>query len=752
MGNSLTLRGQGQSSGDKGSRYTDSAHWERVSAWCQHRLGLEDADINSLWYERLGQAAEHHIPLATAKSTTSRYYTMIRYRQWQRGQRIADIAELFYTRALMGPFRMGEKPSWLCHRGLSRMHARPGLWDDTSMVEANQALEHAERALHEADCEEASPKATGAEIQDLHFLAGDCATAAGDLLRAADYYERASQDDGTNQATHGKLKCLKTRLRLARSKQTKTNTDKAREMLLATMAGAQQARSTTVVAIWKRIALEDDRVDLIGQIFTFGRGDRRLFEGFADTMQVAIDEYRLAQSRTNSSSVVVQDELGSFAENEALGILLYYRGIASYKYQVPEDSGEDDRIDQALESWRGCRKTLVNIGGRNALKARADASAELAKHYFQQFLERYRTLSADSERSKVLQKMFLQNTNSPLYKLLELDESSSHSSYSDPAALLAAAYHLMEDFEHSKCMLRRWLKPALDILDDNIPENDVEGIAMIGRIMANHGHLEDQAIAMSLLGQPDLVSNALSFEIEDIIGGDVNDKTRMLDDVTRLAAKIVRLVKSQIPDVSQQRRRIKAAVNHVESLMTEAAGQDYLTATGGAMCDVGNGDPRESVVLDSHVSTARRLVHDRLADLEQKHTPELDPRAFQSGWTWTCDGCSADGQHCRNVLSFDRELYRCIYCQSKDFCAECLERLRHDDNTSAIIRACSPGHSWMKFEPWGTDLYRGLGAKTLQVPSLRLLDKTSMIWEICYTNSQEITLEDWKKSLAAKCA
>lgn len=750
MGNSLTLCDQGLSSVDKGIPYTDRAHWERVSAWCQNRLGLEDADVNSLWYERLGQAVEHHIPLPPSKATT--YGLMKWYGPWQKAQRIANIAEYYYTRALMGPSRMGEKPSWLCHRGLSRMHARPSMWDHGGMVEANKALEHAKRALHEAYREEASPKATRAEIGDLNFLAGDCATAAGDLLLAAYYYERASRDDGTNQATHGKLKCLKARLRLARSKQTKTNTDKAREMLLATMAGEQQARSTTAVAIWKRIALEDDRDDLIGQIFTFGRGDTRLFDGFVNIMQVAIDGYTPAQSQTHSSSAVVQDDLSSFAENEALGILLYYRGIASCKYQVPAASGDNNNIDQALKSWRGCREILVNVGGRNALKARADASAELAKHYFQEIRELYQSLNADSERSKTMQEILLQNTNSPLCRLRELDKSSSRASYSDTAALLAAAYHLIEDTKRSKRMLTRWLKPALDILNDDIPENDVEGIAMIARIMANHGHLKDQAIAMSLLGQPDLVSNALSFDIEDIIGVDANDKDRRLDYVTRLAERIVRLVKSQVPDVSQQGRRIKVAVNHVESLMTEAARQDCFTAAGGAMRDVGNGDPRESVVLDPHVSTARRLVHDRLADLEQKHTPKLNPRAFQSGWTWSCDGRASDGQHCRNVLSFDRALYRCIYCRSKDFCMDCLQRLRQDDNTSAIITACSPDHSWMKLEPWGTDRYRGLGAKILQVPILTRLADDPMIWEICYAESREITLEDWKRELAAKCA
>lgn len=622
------------------------------------------------------------------------------------------------------------------------------------MVEPEKALEDAKRALQEADCEEASPKATEAEVVDLHLLLADCAKAAGDLSQAADHYDQASRKGDTIQATRGKLECLKARLRLVGSKKTKANTERAREVLLATIAPPQEAGSVseTVVTIWRRLALEDDRDNLIGQIFTFGRHDPRLFEGFLETVQVAIDgAHTPAQSRTHSSAVV-EDEFRSFAEQEALGVLLYYRGIASHAYQVPDNVANEDRISQASKSWRFCRKTLGDVGGRNALNARADATAELSKHYFQRALERF---EIDSERTEVAEGV-LQNASGPLDKLRELDESSFHASYSDPAALLGAAYHRMGDSERCTNMLTRWLKPSLDILDDDMPENDVEGIVMIYRIMANHGHPEDTVIALSLLGQPDLVSEALSFEIEDIhIGGDDIDKTRMLDDVTQLARDIIQVVKAQIPDASQQTRRIKAAVNSVQSLLTEAASQDCSPTVGGVpRRNVGEGDPRESVLLDTHMATARRLVHDRLTELEQRHTREVDRRAFQSrmGKIWACDGRSFDGQRCPNILDFDRQIYHCMYCWSKDFCAECFQRLRHDDKTSAIITACSPGHSWVIFPPCGKDFYRGLGAKILKIPSLKPLAHDPRVLEICFAEGQEITLEYWKESLATKCS
>ncbi|KAI1631029.1 hypothetical protein F4809DRAFT_646822 [Biscogniauxia mediterranea] len=197
----------------------------------------------------------------------------------------------------------------------------------------------------------------------------------------------------------------------------------------------------------------------------------------------------------------------------------------------------------------------------------------------------------------------------------------------------------------------------------------------LGVLHALHGDKnqarENVAIALSLLGQPDLVTEALCFEIKDIVDKDSEDKQKLLDMVTKLAKETVKVVRIQVSDVWEQHQGMEAAKAHVDAHM--AAAQKANVPEPGPM-------------------VAHRLLQTRLSDLVQFHTPKRNSRDFR--WVIECDGRTPDGKMCKNERDFEKGLYHCTYCSSRDFCRDCLEHLR--DPKSDLITVCNPKHRCVK--------------------------------------------------------
>ncbi|PKX94265.1 uncharacterized protein P174DRAFT_420819 [Aspergillus novofumigatus IBT 16806] len=101
--------------------------------------------------------------------------------------------------------------------------------------------------------------------------------------------------------------------------------------------------------------------------------------------------------------------------------------------------------------------------------------------------------------------------------------------------------------------------------------------------------------------------------------------------VRNLAKDTVQAAKTQVPDARQQVQRIKAARAYAETLTKP----------------------------ESH-------------DTDKKtHTPTVN--LDELGFTWYCDGRTADGVGCNNGAGFENELYHCVYCSACDFCRDCLD-------------------------------------------------------------------------------
>ncbi|ROV93591.1 hypothetical protein VMCG_08093 [Cytospora schulzeri] len=623
------------------------------------------SDTNDIDWDDVSSWCQDYLGLSDSELDSLWYERLAKAAYSQSSE--TEIVISLYKRALKKA-----KPSWLCHRGLGETH-----FDQDQIPEA---ILEVELALKEAKGEGAAPKPEENDIVDMHLLLGDYAYKAA-------YFEKSAE--------HYILVCKRA----------------TRTLLQSTLAG--EDGTGRMVSVLKMAARDYDHDAIFSKMFSVAKGDPTLLREIVRAMETATVK--------SAPDEDYKHEDDRYAEDESRGVLLYYRGVAAYTYNVPPEG--TNPISEALKLWMECREQLSDVGGFNSFVTRQAATTDLAKHYFQSML--------DSQ------------------KLDHVDELSKLANSSiDPDGFLGALYALRGEEAQSKAVLLSRMKDALQILSDDIPENDIIGFIQVFNTLSQYHDFTNAAIALSMMGQQDLVTEALSFEAEDIIEDDFVDKQPVLDMVTKLANKIIKVAKTQVPDSSRQIQRIEAAKLHIDTLLAS-------TKIKSEMVEIGDNETKESVghiddeptVPVPQVAIAHRLLHTRLSALQQKHTPKVDvPRSSRF-----CDGRTADGKHCKNRADFENDFYHCIYCSNRDFCGDCLKRLC-DPKSCTDITACNSKHRWLKIPPLGRDMYVGLWAKSVQVPSeVRPMNGDRRVLEICYAKDgigQDVTVEAWKQAIA----
>ncbi len=707
---------------DPASSGSDEINWDRLSVWCQGFLDLPDSELNSLWYERLAEAASS---------------------QYSKGETVISLYQRATAKA---------SPSWLCHKGLGKAHfdmsQEEGATDQAELA-LKEAITQVELALKEAGREAATPKPEEKDIVDLHLQLGEYAYEAGDIEKAVMCYLYACKSEDAEQARKGQMGHLKARLDFPNMEE--------RRQVLHTMLG--QDGENGMVSILKAVARDDDHDTIVSKVLTAAKGDRGLLEEIVRAMETATPA-----PRRNDDQAAGVTEAERFAEAEIRGVLLCDRAMAAYMYNVSPDGTEP--VAEALRLWVETRDLLSDLGGSNAYRARQNATAALAQHYFQNMVDGEHLNHVDA--------------------LEKLGKDDPYITSSDSVGFRGVLYTLRGEVGQARTVLEPRMREALQILSDDWTENDFFGFSSIHKTVAHCKDFDKAAIALSLASQPDLVFEALHFKADDIItdnsdgdgdGKGVVDKERVLDLLAQLAKETVRAVKSQVPDSSQQVQRIEAAKVHVDALVAAAATTAKLVVNGGhhgqadapsssSSYPTTNGEAKEGkptlVPTTAETTAAHRLLQSRVSDLIRKHTPKIDVRAF-----YYCDGRTLDGKRCQNRADFTHNFYHCIYCSNRDFCGDCLQRLRYPDSDSgggALITVCSAKHRWFLIPAQGSDFYVGPAAK--YIPSAleaRPTEKDENIIEIRYAETSKagkegtgvdmgtddvMTVEAWKEALA----
>ncbi|KAK3360591.1 hypothetical protein B0T25DRAFT_578485 [Lasiosphaeria hispida] len=611
-------------------------------------------------------------------------------------ERLAEIAAsqgnrpgtilLLYQRALEK-----ESPSWLCYRGMATAYFREG--------HGEEATAHMELALKRAERDDAMPKPQAKDIVELRLLLGQYAFAAGDVQKAADLYLVGTESEDPQQVSQAQLGYLKARLSFPDEEGTRR--------YLTSILPAEGTEGE-MVEILKMVANDYDHDDLILKIFTVAKPDTSLMTGVVRALEAATALPVPKEDRAVAGTV----EGNIFAAEAIRGVLLYDRGVAAYTYKVSADGTEP--VGEALRLWGDSREQLSKVGGRNAFTARQDATAALAQHYFQSMMDGNHLDHVD--------------------KLAKLAEEDSNIFRSDSVGFLGAVYALRGEKEQARAALSGRVRQALQILSDDIPQNDALGFTVVSKALQQYQDLRKAAVAISLLGQPDYVKQALKFEHEDLVPKDGESKEQLLDMVTKLAQETIQVVESQVPDTTQQAQRIDAAKVYLESLVPT---DQHNQAESGAPSSSDNNHEAEG--QQTEITHAYEFLRSRIS--------QIDISTVQ--WVWTCDGRTPDGKRCENELDFKREFYHCTFCSNRDFCSNCLARLRVPDS-GAVIMACSAKHRWLRIPPHGDSMYLGLTSRTVRLPKeVQPATGDNCVLEIGWgENTEEVTVDAWKETLA----
>ncbi|KAJ7256871.1 hypothetical protein B0H12DRAFT_1284136 [Mycena haematopus] len=608
-------------------------------------------------------------------------------------ERLAEASSLQYsdadTESLYQRAIEKENPSWLCHRGLGRTYFGKG--------QTAKAIAEVELALKELAREGATPKPEAKDTVELHLLLGKYNYKAGEAQSAVEHFEFVRDSKDAEQARQGQLGYLKATLSLP-------DAEKTRQLLKGVLA--EDGGEARMASVLKMIARDADHNILVSKMFTVAKADPDLLTGIVRVMEAAT-------AHLHDSTETIGDD-----EAEALGVLLYDCGVAAYRYKVCSNTTEP--VGAALRLWKASHKLLDNVGGRNASITRQAAIRALAIVYFRSVVE--------------------ENNLAHIDTMTQLAKDSGVYD-SEVYGFLGALHAYRGEKQKAREALATHVKYALQILSDDILENDVQGLLIIWMALVQYQDFTNAAFALSLGGQPDLLTESLVM-LRKTLKEDATVEQQYLDAVDRLAAETI--AKTEVPDAAQQMQRITAAKTHIECLIA-AADADKAKTDEAKESDEGSDDSDAGESGKKDPETPIHLLHTRICALQDMHNPQIDT---SNCLFWGCDGITPDGKKCKNEGDFEHIFYHCVYCWNVDFCGDCLPRLRNPDS-GADITACNASHRWIQIPQQGGDMYPGLWAESARVPrEVRSAKGDDQILEIVYDEDGEmLTREAWMEAL-----
>ncbi|KAI8262200.1 hypothetical protein K4K53_012378 [Colletotrichum sp. SAR 10_77] len=439
---------------------------------------------------------------------------------------------------------------------------------------------------------------------------------------------------------------------------------------------------------FRSVMLEDGYDSLIWGVFRSAKENSGLLKKIMKSIETATA--LLYRGNTDKMPSV------QYVDDEIRGMLLYYQGVGAYNFGVSTNGR--DPTEEAIRLWTESRDFLKRCGGPSALRARSKATSALSNHYFEKLLDG----GLQHEHIKALTKMAKDDS-----EITNIDMEST--------GLLGALYARNNDREKAREVLRHRVKEALQILSDDIPENDYVGFDMLFQNFLQCHDLEDAAIALSLLIPPDTVTNALQFSPEDLKEVRPEDRQRVLEVVITLAQDIIQATRAQIPDLYKQYQRLDAARAYFEDLVATDESKDNDEDNGLVETEnAADGETKPTPNRGEATLHAHSLLRSRLFE------PEIEIYMANVRWGAHCDGSGPDGKKCTNLANRDQNFFHCTHCANRDFCEECLARLRDPDSDSMVV--CSPKHQWLRIPPQGDSLYFGDLAKRVRKPLVKAME------------------------------
>ncbi|KAG8158287.1 hypothetical protein KVR01_012048 [Diaporthe batatas] len=306
--------------------------WERVSGWCQSFLDLPESEVDSLWWQRIAQAA------------------------WDEGKENAELVMPLYQRALFK-----EDPSWQCHSGLSECFYQ--------LDRITDAITEAELTMTAMGSKGCRPTPTEGDLMQIRFRLGELYQENGNSQQARQHFLIVSESSDAAWIGRGRVAHLNASL---------VNDAEEAKNILRT-AFVTEKSEVSKVKLLKMVAKDSDHNNTIHKMFTIAKGDPELLKEIVSAIEKGTEPLEFMHDQATEIS---REE--GFAEQEARGVLLYHRGM-TVAYRMSSEG--TNHVADALKFWEECRHQLRNIGGRVASTTIMNAIYQLASYYFQNLLK-----------------------------------------------------------------------------------------------------------------------------------------------------------------------------------------------------------------------------------------------------------------------------------------------------------------------------------------------------------------------------
>jgi hypothetical protein len=281
------------------------------------------------------------------------------------------------------------------------------------------------------------------------------------------------------------------------------------------------------------------------------------------------------------------------------------------------------------------------------------------------------------------------------------------------------------------------MRLALQYLSDDVSFNDAYGLSTLGGVLLRCQDFKGAAVAVSLLGQLDMVRQKLEISDEDMVLDEAYSKDQLLKTIAQLRRDTIKTVEDKVPDMTKQSERIQAAKEYLEALKTTSPSQSDSGDTETPQDDkqLGNTKLSEGQLKD----TARMMLYKQFENLDAEY----------GDWKEWCSYVTADAKRCENSIDFHRGLYLCVYCASISLCSDCLTRLRAPEAVAGIM-PCHARHLWLRLPPFGDPMYLGLKSKNVRLPQeVKPSEEDDKILEIVWGENPEVVpTEIWKEMVA----
>ncbi|KAM7196289.1 hypothetical protein V8F20_007129 [Naviculisporaceae sp. PSN 640] len=637
----------------------------KAESWCREKLGLQESDLQPIWYENLAKA----------------YYRFDLYKD--------AIINYEKAAALVAP----ETASWSTMIGLA-----DSSWFAASEIEKEkEAFSLKEKALEVY----LGPKGSGVPIKDK----------VEDLLDLASWSEYLYGKEPEEKHRRMSEKHRKMAFDLApdnpecqwsllRHYLATRQTEKAQSALQTTLTGVptkdgdSDAKPVSIAGLVKELV-----ADIMYQYFSptfwlvvsvatnLGVVDR-LLEGFDQ----AIEEVRIKQANHWRTPTLHP-------------MLVLHKGLV-HLFNQKSDLAE---IQTALEVFT--EASAVAQEYQAAAKTPSEyfyvtMTSILGKYYFEQAHRIWRELRllppGEADAVPQQRRAILEFTQKLERVVAEYEQAVPNGEITGGKCFAASFSNLRGNQKGARDLFRSDMVQVINMLSDDEQSNDSWALGKLQTILLHSGYIDDAFVAYYLKSLPrigDNVPGRMRSALEKILQtieqrhdppeeGKMSQLLSIFDEEKKGGTDVYEIVRKLVAETEKHIRPRKTGQDVPATTNTE--GTDGSSAENSKPAGELNGE----AVGDEPEEKAWIQAHKALKRIQDEYL-----------FTWN-DIEGRDCNNCRkyrdNGWTFEDDIYACKYCIDTYLCEPCLNEIKAGD-PDKIHPVCHPLHDWMHLPKWTLD-------------------------------------------------